>query len=171
MKNPERYIVYLSFGSNMGDRVGHCKNALASLNRTDHTAVLQTSPLYQTEPVDYMDQDWFINGVAKVETELPPAALLQVLKQIERQAGRRKNPIRFGPRVLDLDIVLADSMVMDDPELTIPHPRMHKRCFVLKPLCDIDPNIVHPVLKRSMADLLGEIDPEGQEVKPYACSN
>jgi 2-amino-4-hydroxy-6-hydroxymethyldihydropteridine diphosphokinase len=105
--------------------------------------------------------------VAKIETDLDPLSLLNVLKSIERAAGRVKDTIRFGPRILDLDIILYDNLVMDTPPLSVPHPRMHKRRFVLKPLCDIDPNIIHPVLHRTMESLLEDLDEKGQRIIEY----
>jgi 7,8-dihydro-6-hydroxymethylpterin-pyrophosphokinase len=92
---------------------------------------------------------------------------LDFIKAIERDAGRNQDNIRFGPRILDMDIVLYDEIVMNDPGLVIPHPRMHRRRFVLKPICDIDPYINHPVLHRSMQSLLEEIDEKGQRIIEY----
>ena len=106
-----------------------------------------------TAPVDYLDQDWFVNGVAKVETLLSPEKLLSVLLGIETRMGRTRE-IRFGPRVIDLDLLLYDDLVMVSPELAIPHPRLHKRRFVLAPICDMDSNLVHPVLNKTMGELL-----------------
>jgi 2-amino-4-hydroxy-6-hydroxymethyldihydropteridine diphosphokinase len=125
------------------------------------------SRIYQTEPVDYTDQDWFINLVVKIETLLDPNRLLQRLQSIQRKAGRLKDSIRFGPRVLDLDIIFYDEVVINSKQLVIPHPRMHKRRFVLQPLCDIDPAITHPVLKSDVRTLLNHLDDNEQRIIEY----
>ena len=161
------HIAYISVGSNLGQKVDNCRGGIAVLTRTGSTRLVDQSFIYRTEPVDYLDQDWFVNCVAKIETDLDPLSLLNVLKSIERAAGRVKDTIRFGPRILDLDIILYDNLVMDTPPLTVPHPRMHKRRFVLKPLCDIDPNIIHPVLHRTMESLLEDLDEKGQRIIEY----
>lgn len=169
MKNKDHHAAFISIGSNMGDRVANCLKGIRLLNDQYHTSVLNRSPFYQTEPVDYLEQDWFINGVVQVETQLEPIPLLRFIKEIEQQVGRTSVAVRFGPRVLDMDILLYDSQVLDHPDLVIPHPRMHKRCFVLKPLCDIDPNIVHPVLNLTVKNLIDRIDNDGQEVILHPC--
>ena len=133
-----------------------------------HISVLKSqSSFYQTEPVDYTDQDWFVNGVVKIETRLDPSSLLKQVKQIEAAAGRTHHGFRFGPRVLDLDILIYDDLVLTTDNLVIPHPRMHKRRFVLQPFCDIDPGIKHPVLGGTMEDLLGELPRDEQTVSGY----
>ena len=108
-----------------------------------------------------------MNCVAKIETDLDPLSLLNVLKSIERAAGRVKDTIRFGPRILDLDIILYDDRIINCDRLVVPHPRMHKRRFVLKPICDIDPAIIHPVLKQEMRFLLKRLGEERQRVLEY----
>ena len=124
----------------------------------------KASRFYRTSPVDYLDQDWFVNAAVKIETPLDPLDLLATLQAIQQQAGRTKGEIRFGPRVLDLDIIFYDQLVMKTPTLEIPHPRMHKRRFVLQPICDIDPDIVHPLLNISVKSLLNQIGDNEQEV-------
>ncbi|MEA3429075.1 MAG: 2-amino-4-hydroxy-6-hydroxymethyldihydropteridine diphosphokinase [Thermodesulfobacteriota bacterium] len=160
----QRHIAYISVGSNIGNRLENCKNSIISLAESEISIVMAESPFYMTEPVDYIDQDWFINLVIKIETRLDPFELLDKLKLIQNNAGREHDAVRFGPRILDLDIFMYDDFVINSPELIIPHPRMHKRRFVLKPVCDIDPHIVHPVLKRDMQYLLDRLD-DGQIVK------
>jgi len=108
--------------------------------------------------MDYADQEWFANVVIKIETELDPFRLLKRLKDIECDVGRRDQDIRFGPRILDMDIVLFDDMVIDTSDLVIPHPRMHKRRFVLQPVCDIDPNVIHPVFNADAKCLLDQLE-------------
>jgi 2-amino-4-hydroxy-6-hydroxymethyldihydropteridine diphosphokinase len=161
------HIAYISIGSNIGDRAENCRQAMASLEATDGIDVLARSQLFLTEPVDYVEQPWFVNAMVKVRTSLEPLALLAVLKGIERLAGRLEQPVRFGPRVLDLDILFYDDRVLNSETLVLPHPRMHQRHFVLRPFCDIDPNVEHPVYKkniRQLFDLLGE---QGQKVRVY----
>jgi len=125
------------------------------------------SLFYRTSPVDYLDQDWFVNAAVKIETELGPFDLLGALQGVQQAIGRKKGGIRFGPRVLDLDIIFYDGMILKTPALEIPHPRMHKRRFVLQPICDIDPGIMHPVLNQSVAFLLQSIDGDDQEIQVY----
>ena len=115
-------------------------------------------------------QDWFVNIAVKIETTLDPFQLIKKLKKIEADSGRTSDGIRFGPRILDMDIIYYDELVYKSPELEIPHPRMHERCFVLKPLCDIDPEIVHPLLGKKINDLLDNLNNEEQKVIPYKCS-
>jgi 2-amino-4-hydroxy-6-hydroxymethyldihydropteridine diphosphokinase len=161
------HIAYISVGSNLGDKLENCRSGIAALIRSGNTRLVDQSPIYRTEPVDYLDQDWFVNCVAKIETDLDPLSLLDILKSIERAAGRVKDTVRFGPRILDLDIILFDDLVLNEPQLTIPHPRMHKRRFVLKPICDIDPDIKHPVFHRTMKSLLEDLDEKGQKMVEY----
>ncbi len=148
----------------MGDRPANLKAGFAALTGADHTRLAAESAYYMTEPVDYTDQDWFVNAVIAVETALPPEDLLAALKSIEKAAGRNYNTVRFGPRALDLDILLYEDRVIDAPGLTVPHPRMHLRRFALRPMCDIDPDRAHPVLGKTMAALLSELDAAGQEL-------
>lgn len=161
------HIAYISVGSNLGQKAENCRGGIAALERSGHIRLVDQSALYRTEPVDYQDQEWFVNCVLKIETDLDPLSLLSILKSIERAAGRVKDAIRFGPRILDMDIILFDDLVMNAPTLTVPHPRMHKRRFVLKPICDIDPDISHPVFHRTMESLLGDLDEKGQRIVEY----
>jgi 2-amino-4-hydroxy-6-hydroxymethyldihydropteridine diphosphokinase len=161
------HTAYICVGSNLGDKLENCRRGVAELVDDEGSRLVDQSPIYRTEPVDYADQDWFVNYVVKIATILEPLALLDKLKSIEHHAGRRRDSVRFGPRVLDLDIILYDDIVMDLPQLVIPHPRMHKRRFVLKPVCDIDPNINHPVLHCTMQSLLEKTDKDGQRIAEY----
>ena len=165
----ESHIAYICVGSNQGNKAANCQKGINTLSQPDVSRLLEQSGFYTTEPVDYQDQDWFINIVVKIETRLDPFQLLQALKAIEQDTGRTESSIRFGPRILDLDILLYDNERVETTNLVIPHPRMHKRCFVLKPLCDIDPNIVHPLLKKKIKDLLRDLDETDQKVLPYLC--
>jgi 2-amino-4-hydroxy-6-hydroxymethyldihydropteridine diphosphokinase len=159
--------VFVCAGSNLGDKAENCRNGILEVARTTGSVLKSRSPLYRTEPVDFRDQEWFVNGVAEFETALSPHALLTALKQIERRAGRTEGGIRFGPRVLDLDIIFYGDAVIETGDLAIPHPRMHQRRFVLRPMRDIAPELVHPVLKKTMRDLFAEIEEPGQKVTPY----
>jgi 2-amino-4-hydroxy-6-hydroxymethyldihydropteridine diphosphokinase len=158
------HTAYISVGSNLGNKLDNCRNGIAALIGCPDIRIIDQSSIYRTEPVDYRDQDWFVNYAVKIETELDPLSLLDFIKSIEQAAGRVSDTVRFGPRVLDLDIILYDNLVLNDSRLTIPHPRMHKRRFVLKPICDIDPDIQHPVQLKSMVDLLENLDEEGQGI-------
>ena len=146
--------VYLSLGSNLGDRAKNLRDAIAAL-RNAGIDVTQTSSMYETEPVDYLDQPWFVNMAAEAETELAPAALLQALRGIERQMDSKKL-VEKGPRLIDMDILLYGDEVIDTPELQVPHPRMHLRRFVLEPLAEIAPNLQHPVLGLNVSEMLAQ---------------
>ena len=161
------HVAFISVGSNSGQKLDNCRNGIAALIRSGNTRLVDQSLIYRTEPVDYLEQEWFVNYVVKIETDLDPLSLLNILKSIERAAGRIKDTVRFGPRILDMDIILFDDVVMNTPMLTVPHPRMHKRRFVLKPICDIDPRIKHPVLHQTMESLLADLDEKSQRITEY----
>lgn len=165
----EKHTAYIGAGSNIGNKLLNCQNALDSLTRSGISVLKERSPFYKTEPVDYLDQDWFINVVAKIETTLDPFQLLNQINSIEQKAGRARIPVKFGPRILDLDIIFYDDLVTNTSELIIPHPRMHKRRFVLQPICDIDPTVVHPVFKKDVKHLLDHLGEDGQRVVEYPC--
>jgi len=161
------HTAYICVGSNQGNKLENCRKGIAALAHATTSRLIDQSFIYQTEPVDYKDQDWFVNYMVKIETVLGPLSLLDIIKSIERDAGRIRNDVRFGPRVLDLDIILYDNLVMNNPRLVIPHPRMHKRRFVLKPICDIDPHIIHPVFHRTMRSLLESLSEKGQRITEH----
>lgn len=161
------HTAYISVGSNLGHKLDNCRAGIAALTDSAHVRLIDQSPVYRTEPVDYLDQDWFVNYVVKIRTDLDPLDLLEFIHSIEHTAGRLRDSVRFGPRVLDLDIILFDDLVLDDSTITIPHPRMHKRRFVLKPICDIDPDINHPVLQQTMLTLLANLDDAEQRIIEY----
>lgn len=165
----KHHIAYISVGSNIGNRLENCQNSIAALTVSGISTLKDKSPFYITEPVDYKNQDWFVNIVLKIETILDPFQLLSRLKSIQQDAGRINDLIRFGPRILDLDIIMYDDIIINSSELIIPHPKMHKRRFVLKPFCDIDPTIVHPVLKMDMQSLLDNLDDKEQRLIQYKC--
>lgn len=164
------HIAYLSIGSNMGDRPQNCCQGIQILCSDDRISLIAQSPFYETEPVGYTDQEWFLNGVFKIQTDLAPLDLMFKTQAVQKRVGRRPGGIRFGPRILDLDIIFYDDYILDSPQLTIPHKRMHKRRFVLQPICDIDPDIMHPVLRQKVKRLLDQLEDEGQGIKPWlAC--
>jgi 2-amino-4-hydroxy-6-hydroxymethyldihydropteridine diphosphokinase len=165
------HTVYISVGSNLGSKLENCQKGVEALIRSGSAVLIKQSGIYKTDPVGYKDQDWFVNYVIKIETDLDPFQLLRELKYIQRKAGRVHDPVRYGPRILDLDIILYDDFVINSAKLTIPHPRMHKRRFVLKPICDIDPQIVHPVIEKKMQYLLETLNDIEQGLEPYPCDS
>jgi 2-amino-4-hydroxy-6-hydroxymethyldihydropteridine diphosphokinase len=148
-------IVYLSLGSNVGNREANLRAAIDALPPAG-LRVKQLSSIYETEPVDYLDQAWFFNCVVETETELPPDSLLQALRAIESQLGSQKQFAK-GPRKIDLDILLYGSETINTPSLKVPHPRLHLRRFVLTPLAEIAPNLRHPAWPGDAADLLERV--------------
>jgi len=145
-------IVYVGIGSNLGDREKNCSRSIDLLERNG-IVVRQRSSLYETMPWGVKDQPLFLNMVIEVETELKPQELLELLKNVEIEVGREKSS-RWGPRTIDLDILLYDDITLNEDTLTIPHPFLHKRDFVLIPLCEIAPDVKHPVLQLRMHELL-----------------
>jgi 2-amino-4-hydroxy-6-hydroxymethyldihydropteridine diphosphokinase len=153
--------VFISIGSNIGDRAANIHTAIKALERLGK--VLAVSSLYETEPVEFTEQPWFLNCVVRLETALDPHELIDGLLSIEREMGRSREQ-KKGPRNIDLDILLYGDLLLNDATLTIPHPAMHKRRFVLEPLSEIAPEIVHPVLRRTIRELRDAL-PQGQQVR------
>jgi 2-amino-4-hydroxy-6-hydroxymethyldihydropteridine diphosphokinase len=143
-------LVYLSLGSNIGDRAGNLNAAIDRLRAFGEVAAV--SSFYETEPVEFTAQAWFLNCAVALDTEKTPQQLLAGVLDIEHQLGRRREQ-KKGPRIIDLDILLFGNSIIDDPGLTIPHPAMHERCFVLEPLAEIAPDALHPVLQRTIREL------------------
>jgi 2-amino-4-hydroxy-6-hydroxymethyldihydropteridine diphosphokinase len=154
-------LVYLSLGSNVGDRAAHLCAAIERL--AEAGTVKATSGLYETEPVDFLDQPWFLNCVVALETGKTPRELLAHALAIEEGLGRRRTHGK-GPRTIDIDILLFGARVIDKPGLKIPHPAMHERRFVLEPLAEIAPGVIHPTLKKTASEMLAGL-PTGQAVR------
>src|SRR5208337_3709957 len=134
---------FIGLGSNLGDREAYLETARRALTDGEGIFLIGVSSLYETEPVGYTEQGWFLNQVVEVATGLDPWELLRVLQGIEQDLGRQRL-IRWGPRVVDLDLLLYGDIVLNSPELTVPHPRLYERSFVLAPLAEITPDHVHP---------------------------
>ncbi len=143
-------IVFLGLGSNLGDKKENLKRAINLLE--EKCKILKLSNLYKTEPVDYKKQDWFLNCVVKIGTELNAKKLLIFLQSIEKKLKRVKT-IKNGPRTIDIDILFYDNKIINKPDLIVPHPRLHKRLFVLQPLKELCPDFIHPVLKKNVKEL------------------
>ena len=155
-------IVYLALGSNLGNRPANLQAAIAAF--PPGVRVLAQSPVYETRPWGVTDQPVFLNMVIKGETGMKPRELLNHLKLLETRLGRLPS-FRFGPRLIDIDILFYDNLTLDTPELTLPHPHMHTRAFVLVPLVDLAPELVHTVFGRAIRQMLADVDTSG--VKRY----
>ncbi len=156
--------VYLSLGSNVGDREANLRAAIDELPHAG-LAVTRVSSFYETEPVDLREQAWFLNCAVQVETHFEAIMFLRALREIEAKMGSQKLMAK-GPRLIDMDILLYGSETIDTPQLQVPHPRMHLRRFVLVPLAEIAPEIVHPTLRRTVKELLEET-PDGSVVRRF----
>ena len=156
----KEHIVYLALGSNLGDRLANLKQAIAAL--TPQMDVKAKSQVYETPPWGYEDQPAFLNQAVKAKTYLDPESLLKHLKRLEVALGRKVS-FPNGPRLIDIDILFYDDVVLDTPSLTIPHPRLHERGFVLLPLMDIAPDLVHPLSKKTVREMAALSNTEGIE--------
>jgi 2-amino-4-hydroxy-6-hydroxymethyldihydropteridine diphosphokinase len=153
--------IYLSLGSNLGDRAANLREAIQKL--ADLGNVVGVSSFYETEPVELTAQPWFLNCAVKLDTEKMPRQLISAILSVEQSMGRQRKQ-KKGPRTIDIDILLFGSSVIEIPSLTIPHPKLHERRFVLEPLAEIAPDARHPIFKRSMRELRDALPP-GQTVK------
>lgn len=158
---PDR--VYLSLGSNLGDREKHLREAIEGIRLLGR--VVTVSSIYETEPVEFTDQPEFLNCAAALETPLTAAQLMKRLLGIETAMGRQRVQ-KKGPRIIDIDILLFGDAIVDAPDLKIPHPALYERRFVLEPFAEIAPEVMHPVLKKTMQELLAEL-PAGQKVTKF----
>lgn len=156
-----RKTVYLSLGSNVGDRAANLAQAVELLAELGEVSAI--SSMYETEPVEFVHQDWFLNCAVALESDKLPRQLLAALQRIEQQLGRRRT-VAKGPRTVDVDILLFGSSVIETADLVVPHPAMHERRFVLEPLAEIAPQVRHPVLKKTIRELRDALPP-GQAVR------
>ena len=152
----ERDIAYIGIGSNIGNRLSHCRQAIGEIRQFPGSAVTAVSSFYDTEPLEMPDQDWFMNAVIALNTGFSPLELLDRCQTIEESLGR-KRLIRYGPRTIDLDLLFYGQRVMKTDRLILPHPKLHQRRFVLTPLAEIAPDLLHPIIKKSMAELLNQV--------------
>jgi len=149
---------YLALGTNLGNRLGNLRAALTAL--ASQVRIMAKSRIYETQPWGFTDQPAFLNIAVRIETDLSPAALLTFLKKLEADLGRTPT-FRNGPRLIDLDILFYNNLILNPPPLVIPHPRLHERAFVLVPLADVGAEVVHPLFKKSVAELLSETGQQG----------
>lgn len=159
-------VVYLSLGSNIGDREANLHVAIEKLGELGKVAAV--SSFYETEPVETSPQPWFLNCAVKFETEKMPRQLIAAILSLEQSMGRQRRKEK-APRAIDIDILLFGSSIVELPSLTVPHPRLHERRFVLEPLAEIAPDARHPVFKRTIRELRDAL-PAGQQVKKLAGS-
>ena len=156
-------IIYIALGTNLGNRLANLRSAIESL--APDVSVIKKSTIYETPPWGFTEQPAFLNMVIEAETSLNPRALLRCLKKRENELGRVKN-FRNGPRQIDLDILFYDDLILNEENLTIPHPRLHERGFVLVPLADIAPEFEHPLLRKKITELLQDADTS--EITPFS---
>ena len=157
-------IVYIGIGSNIGDRYKNCTVAIDTICASESIRLLEQSSFYLTEPWGVKEQDDFINLVIKIDTSLSPQQLFCFLQEAERKLGK-KETVKWGPRTIDLDILFYNGQTLEAPQLTIPHPLLHQRGFVLIPLQEIDPHLTHPVFSRTISQLLDSLSDDTRVTK------
>lgn len=153
-------VAFIGIGSNLRDPAGQCRDATRRIGAVPAIRLLRCSSLYRTEPVGFRDQAWFVNAVAEIRTGLRPRKLLDSLKEIEREMGRTEGPL-WGPRVIDLDLLLYGQEVVTEEGLVVPHPELHRRRFVLEPLCELASYVIHPAFGISARGLRDRLTDPG----------
>jgi len=154
-------ICFIGVGSNLDNPAEQCLEAVRRLSSVSGIKVLRRSSLYRTEPIGFIEQDWFVNTVVEIRTVLPPRELLNALQRVEEGMGRTRGP-KWGPRIIDLDILLYGQDVIQDGDLIVPHPMLHKRRFVLEPLCEIASYAIHPAFGVSIHGLMDRSNDESR---------
>jgi 2-amino-4-hydroxy-6-hydroxymethyldihydropteridine diphosphokinase len=160
----QKHHAYIGFGSNLGDRLENCRKALEALAALPESRLLKRSSFYETDPVGLEDQPSFINGVALLQTGKDAHWLLSQMLNIENTLGRIRTQ-KWGPRSIDLDLLFFDDLLIDSADLCVPHPLLHERRFVLEPLNEISPSFRHPLLDKTVAELLADLEARGQRVE------
>jgi len=158
------FRAYIGLGTNLGKRLGNIRSALAALEQVPGIAITKVSSVYETEPVGKVDQPKFLNSVVEIETRLTAAELLMTLQRIEKHMGRQRQE-KWEPRIIDLDILYYDQMVLESNELSIPHSEAVKRAFVMIPLLEISPDFIDPATKKKISEHLASLDDKGQGVR------
>lgn len=152
-------IVYLSLGSNKGDRIGYVQQAASLLGASENISVIRTSAFYETEPWNMSSNTWFVNAVVEIKTKLSAPELLQTCKRIEAQLGRKSSDSQnYEDRTIDIDILFYDKEIINEENLVIPHKYVHLRAFTLVPMLELAPDFVHPVLHKSISDLHSDLE-------------
>jgi 2-amino-4-hydroxy-6-hydroxymethyldihydropteridine diphosphokinase len=158
--------VYLGLGTNLGDRETNLRKAINNVGELIGS-VVHISSIYETEPVGFKTKDRFLNMVAEVDTTLEPLGVMEMILQVETLLGRVRKGNKYSSRVIDLDILLFGNRIIENDSLSVPHPRMHERRFVLVPLCEISPDLVHPILEKSIKTLLSECQDKSSVIKYF----
>jgi 2-amino-4-hydroxy-6-hydroxymethyldihydropteridine diphosphokinase len=157
-------IAYIGIGSNMGDSQRNCREAIERTGALDECSVISVSSFYFTEPVGVKAQEWYVNGAVSVSTTMSAQDLLKALLQVELHMGRIRLE-KWGPRVIDLDLLLYGQDIIDETDIKVPHPLMHMRKFVMAPMSELAPDLIHPLFGKSMMELLKEIEVNNQAIK------
>lgn len=155
---------FVGFGSNIGWREENLRVAKEKIQKFSELNLLKSSSLYFSEPVGGVNQPWFLNSAIELATTLDAEEIYEICKEVEEKLGRKETK-NLGPRIIDIDLLLVGNMILDDPELKIPHPSLHKRKFVLLPLLELNNDLVHPKLDKPLAELLDQLDEEKRVVK------
>ena len=158
------HTAYIGIGSNLGTPDKNCEEAIEKISTNGGIKIVSKSLLYQTTPVGHIKQDWFVNSVIKIDTQLSPKELLSALLDIESEMGRIRRE-KWGPRVIDLDLLFYDNLILNQEGITLPHPEIQKRKFVLVPLNEIEENLIHPIQKKTVKTLLYELSDDAEVQK------